>query len=161
MTFEIRQAVVDDAAVVHRLICDLAAVQGFEGAVQATIEDIRRDGFGAGALFHSMLVEKDGEAFGLALYFYIYSTWEGRPTLYVEDLVVSDLARGLGVGTALMRELARIAKAKGCSKLELSVSDKNTARAFYEGLGMKRKGDWLPYSISGVGLDGLANEAKV
>lgn len=159
MTLEIRAAVVEDAPTVHRLICDLAVAQGFEGVVLATIADIRRDGFGDNALFHALLAENDGQAFGLALYFRIYSTWQGRPALYVEDLFVDDSARGMGVGTALMRTLARIAKEKGCSKLELSVSSENTARAFYEGLGMSRKGDWLPYTVGGEALDRLGDGA--
>ena len=71
MTFRIRPALAEDAPVVHRLIRDLAAAQGHAGEMRATIEDIRRDGFGAGALFHSLLAEGGGEAIGLALYFYI------------------------------------------------------------------------------------------
>lgn len=156
MTFRIRPALAEDAPVVHRLIRDLAAAQGHAGEMRATIEDIRRDGFGAGALFHSLLAEGGGEAIGLALYFYIYSTWQGRPALYVEDLIVADKARGQGLGTVLMQELAKIAKARGCSKLELSVSATNTAKVFYEGLGLGRKGDWVPYTISGSALDRLA-----
>lgn len=160
MSFEIRATVARDAPVLHRLISDLAAVQGHASEMRATVEDIRRDGFGLGALFHSLLAEKSGEAIGLALYFYIYSTWQGRPALYVEDLIVADSARGQGVGTALMRGLAGIARTRGCSKLELSVSARNTARTFYEGLGMSRKGDWLPYTISGPALDTLGDAAE-
>jgi GNAT superfamily N-acetyltransferase len=156
MTFRIRPAVPEDAPTVHRLISDLASAQGQAGEMRATIADIRRDGFGPDARFHSLLVESGGEAIGLALYFYIYSTWRGRPALYVEDLIVADKARGRGIGTALMRDLARITKARGCSKLELSVSATNTARIFYERLGLGRKGDWLPYTISGAALDRLA-----
>jgi GNAT superfamily N-acetyltransferase len=160
MSVKIRAAVAEDAPTVHQLVCDLAAAQGFPDEMRATIEDIRRDGFGVDALFHSLLAENNGEAIGLALYFYIYSTWEGRPALYVEDLIVAESARGTGVGTELMRELARVARARGCSKLELSVSVKNTARAFYEGLGMSRKGDWLPYTINGQAMDDLAAGAE-
>lgn len=158
MTVIIRQATIEDAPVVHELIRDLAAAQGFPEEVQSTVDDIARDGFGPDALFHSLLAEHEGAAMGLALYFYIYSTWQGRPALYVEDLIVGDQARGRGVGTLLMGELARVSRARGCSKLELSVSARNTARAFYEGLGMTRKGDWIPYTISGPALDQLAEK---
>jgi GNAT superfamily N-acetyltransferase len=156
MALDIRAASVEDAATVHGLIRDLAAAQGHGEAMRATVEDIRRDGFGPGALFHSLLAQREGKPMGLALYFYIYSTWQGRPALYVEDLIVDASARGLGVGTELMRALAKIAMARGCSKLELSVSEENTARVFYEGLGMCRKSDWLPYTIDGAALKGLA-----
>jgi diamine N-acetyltransferase len=160
MILDIRAATVSDAPTVHRLVKDLAASQGQAGEMRATIEDIGRDGFGPDALFHSILAESDGEAIGLALYFYIYSTWRGGSVLYVEDLIVADNARGQGVGTALMRDLARIAKARHCSNLELSVGSENTARVFYEGLGLRRKGDWLPYTIYGNGLDRLAGGAE-
>lgn len=156
MTVRIRPTVVADAATIHRCISELAAVQGIADQVLSTVEDVVRDGFGSGARFRSILAERDGEAVGLASYFFTYSTWQGRPTLYVEDLIVNDTSRGLGVGTALMRELARLALEHACSRLELSVSAKNTARAFYEGLGMSRKADWLPYSIAGAALDSLA-----
>jgi GNAT superfamily N-acetyltransferase len=156
MALEIRSATLEDAATVHGLVQDLAAVQGHAEEMRATIEDIRRDGFGPGALFHSLLAERDGKPMGLALYFYIYSTWQGRPALYVEDLFVHAAARGSGAGTELMRALAKIAMGRGCSKLELSVSEDNTARVFYEGLGMCRKSDWLPYTVGGEALEGLA-----
>jgi GNAT superfamily N-acetyltransferase len=160
LDFKIRATGIDDARVVHGLVLDLAVAQGHAGEVRATVADIERDGFGPDARFHSIVAESNGEAVGLALYFYVYSTWEGRPALYVEDLIVGDAARGRGVGTALMRELARIAGANACSKLELSVGANNTARAFYEGLGMSRKGDWLPYTVSGRVLEELAGASR-
>jgi GNAT superfamily N-acetyltransferase len=156
MAITTRHATVEDASTVHGLIRDLAAAQDSASEMRSTVADIARDGFGPGALFHSLLAEEEGEAVGLALYFYIYSTWQGRPALYVEDLIVTDRARGRGIGTLLMRKLAGISSERGCSKLELSVSARNTARAFYEGLGMNQKGDWIPYTISGPALDRLA-----
>ena len=156
MTVIIRHATVEDAPTVHALIRDLAAAQNSAAEMRSTVADIIRDGFGPGALFHSLLAEEAGTAIGLALYFHIYSTWQGRPALYVEDLIVADQARGRGIGTWLMRRLAEISRERGCSKLELSVSARNTARAFYEGLGMTQKGDWIPYTISGPALDRLA-----
>ena len=157
MAIILRHASVNDAPIVHGLIRDLAAAQGFPDEVRSSVDDIVRDGFGPRALFHSLLAEEEGVAIGLALYFYIYSTWEGRPALYVEDLIVTDQARGKGVGTLLMEKLAGISGETGCSKLELSVSARNTARAFYEGLGMSQKGDWIPYTISGPALKRLAD----
>lgn len=159
MAVTIRHASVEDAPTIHGLIRELAAVQGFPDQVRSTVADIVRDGFGPGALFHSILAEDRGRAIGLALYFFVYSTWEGRPALYVEDLIVTGRARGMGVGTLLMRDLAGVATERGCSKLELSVTARNTARAFYEGIGMTRKGDWIPYTIRGSALDRLADGA--
>jgi GNAT superfamily N-acetyltransferase len=102
MNLKIRQAILEDAAVVHRLIQDLAAAQGQATSMICSIDDIRRDGFGPVALFHAILAEVNGQPQGLALYFFIYSTWQGRPALYVEDLIVTDSARGAGIGRALM-----------------------------------------------------------
>jgi GNAT superfamily N-acetyltransferase len=156
MNLKIRQAILEDAAVVHRLIQDLAAAQGQAASMISSIDDIRRDGFGPAALFHAVLAEVNGHPQGLALYFFIYSTWQGQPALYVEDLIVTDSARGAGIGRALMQELARVAEMRHCSKLELSVSTNNNARIFYEHLGLSRKGDWVPYTISGGALAALA-----
>ncbi len=157
MTLTIRPATLEDAPTVHGFIVDLAVVQGARDQVLSTVEDIARDGFGPGAMFHSILAENQGEAIGFASFYLTYSTWQGRSALYVEDIIVNDAARGLGVGTAMLRELARITLERGCSKMELSVRAENTARAFYERLGMTRKGDWLPYTIAGPALDRLAS----
>src|SRR5262249_9223124 len=113
-------------------------------------------GFGARPHFEAVLAERDGEALGFALYFHNFSTFMGRPGLYIEDLFVSEAARGSGLGRQLLAHLARIAVSRGCPRLELSVLHWNPARAFYERMGLAQNADWLPYRVSGEALQRLA-----
>jgi ribosomal protein S18 acetylase RimI-like enzyme len=93
---------------------------------------------------------------GLAIHRPSYSTFDGRPGLYVEDLIVSESARGLGIGRLLMARLAAIAQQRGCSRMSLAVLHWNPARAFYGRLGFTQVEDWLPYQLSGDALARLA-----
>ena len=93
------------------------------------------------------------------MYYFTYSTWVGRPNLYVEDLYVDPDQQGGGVGKRLMAAFARAALDAGCGRLELSVKTDNRARVFYERLGLTRKGTWLPYAVEGEGLQSLGRSA--
>lgn len=147
----------DDAETVRRLVRALAEVQEAADYVTGTVEDLRRDGSGEKPYFHAMIAERsDGTAVGLALYYYVYSTWAGRPKLYVEDLYVDGDLRGTGLGRRLMAALAREALKRGCVKLDLSVKTDNKARDFYSRLGLTRSGTWLPYTVGGSDLETLA-----
>lgn len=162
MTIALRPAVAGDVAILQDLIRRLAEVQDAGDYVTSTPEDLLRDGFGAVPRFHALLAEAvDRESarrtpVGLALYYFTYSTWAGRPNLYVEDLYVDPDRQGAGVGRRLMAALARAAVDAGCGRLELAVKTDNRARAFYERLGLARKGTWLPYAVSGDALRKLA-----
>lgn len=153
----LRRATRTDAVEVHRLLAELAAVQGAAEEVISTPEDIARDGLHPGAALQAVLAHAaDGRAVGLALYFFTYSTWKGRRILYVEDLFVDAALRGDGLGRKLLAETARIAREEGALRVELSVKCDNPARRFYEKLGFVRKGEWLPYMLSNTALDTLA-----
>jgi len=155
----IRPADIADAATLMRLIRELAAFENMAHLVEATEEDIRREGFGAQPHFEAVLAEQNGQAVGFALFFHNFSTFMGRPGLYVEDLYISESARGSGLGRKLMAYLARLALARGCPRLELSVLHWNPARAFYEKIGLVQNRDWLPYRVSGEALSDLARQA--
>ncbi|NBC33020.1 MAG: GNAT family N-acetyltransferase, partial [Alphaproteobacteria bacterium] len=86
-------------------------------------------------------------------------TWEGRPSLYVEDLYVAEAARGLGAGRKLLAALAALALARDCRRLDLSVLHWNPARDFYDALGFEQLSEWRPYRLAGAALAGLAAEA--
>lgn len=147
----------DDAETVRRLVRALAEVQEAADYVTGTVDDLRRDGSGDNPYFRAMLAERaDGTPVGLALYYFVYSTWAGRPKLYVEDLYVDGDLRGTGLGRRLMAALAREAIARGCIKLDLSVKTDNNARDFYARLGLSRSGSWLPYTVGGADLETLA-----
>jgi GNAT superfamily N-acetyltransferase len=155
-TITIRRAGASDAATIARLIRELAAYEDMLDQVRITEADVRRDGFGERPCFECLLAEVDGEPKGLAIHRPSYSTFDGRPGLYVEDLFVVESARRLGIGRLLMARLAAIAKGRGCSRLSLAVLHWNPARAFYHRLGFSRVEDWLPYQISGDALARLA-----
>jgi GNAT superfamily N-acetyltransferase len=154
----IRAAHRDDVPTIHRLLRALAAYENLLHHAKATEADLRRDGFGARPYFEVLLVELDGDAVGLALFYPVYSTFEGRPGLYLEDLYVTERARGLGVGRRLMARLAALALERGCSRLALGVLHWNSARDFYHHLGFAHTADWLPYRLDGEALTSLAAE---
>jgi GNAT superfamily N-acetyltransferase len=152
----IRAAGASDAATIVRLIRALAAYENMLDQAHITEADVLRDGFGAQPCFECLLAEVGGDAVGLAIHRPSYSTFDGRPGLYVEDLFVSDSARGLGIGRLLMARLAAIAQERGCSRMSLAVLHWNPARAFYGRLGFTQVEDWLPYQLSGDALARLA-----
>lgn len=140
------------------LIHELAVYERQPEAVLATEADLLRDGFGAEKRFHCLVAELDGVAAGFALYFYSYSTWEGRAGIYLEDLFVRPEFRGLGIGKALLAHLAGIAVAAGCARLEWSVLDWNQpAIDFYHRIGAKMKNEWRGMRVSGEALAALAD----
>ena len=155
----VRPATPADVETILGFIKGLAAFEKEPDAVRATLDDLRRDGFGKQPKFEVLIAELDGEPVGFALFFPTYSTWEGRPGIYLEDLFVTEHARGQGLGRKLMAALAAIAVARGCRRLELSVLHWNPTREFYHHLGMAHMQEWLPYRLAGEALQALAAEA--
>jgi GNAT superfamily N-acetyltransferase len=152
----LRAATRDDVATVRGLLRELAEFENLLERAQATEADLLRDGFGERPYFEVLLAELDGDAVGLALFYPVYSTFEGRPGLYVEDLYVTERARGQGIGRQLMARLAALALERGYSRLALAVLDWNPARDFYHRLGFTHTADWLPYRLDGEALQRLA-----
>jgi GNAT superfamily N-acetyltransferase len=159
----LREAVAADVPAILRLIHGLAEYERAPDAVTATAEDLLRDGFGDRPLFHVVLAEWNGEAVGFAFYFFNYSTWQGRPGLYLEDLFVVPEFRGWGIGKALLVRLARIAAEKGCGRYQWQVLDWNEPSIkFYEAMGGRVLREWLTVRVEGEDLERLARvEVKV
>jgi len=155
----VRPATPADVETILGFIKGLAAFEREPDAVKATLDDLLRDGFGEQPKFEVLIAELDGEPVGFALFFPTYSTWEGRPGIYLEDLFVAEHARGQGLGRKLMAALAAITVARGCRRLELSVLHWNPTREFYHHLGMGHMQEWLPYRLAGEALQALAAEA--
>ena len=127
---------------VLELIRELAVFEKEPDAVVVTVRDLERDGFGQDPLFYTFVAETDGKIVGMALYYYRYSTWKGR-TIHLEDLIVTERARGTGVGLALYTEVIRQGVADGVRRIEWNVLDWNTpAIAFYEKSGARVLADW-------------------
>ena len=155
---EIRDASVDDPALILRFVKELAAYERAPESVTATEEDIRHSLFGEDAIVHAVICQIDARPVGFAVYFFNYSTWLGRRGLYLEDLYVSPAHRRAGAGKALLKHLARVARSRECGRLEWSVLDWNTpAIRFYESIGAKPLHEWVGYRLAGEALDRFAS----
>jgi GNAT superfamily N-acetyltransferase len=159
MNLSIRPASTDDAEAIHRFICELANYEREPDAVKNTPENLRRQLADTHAPFECFIAEIGDTPVGFALYFFTYSTWEGVQSLYLEDLYVSPVARKAGVGTALMKRLARTARERGCARMEWSVLDWNQlAIGLYEALGARAQNEWVGYRVEGSALETLAED---
>ena len=154
----IRFATAADAGLLLRFIRELAAYERASDAVVATEEDLCRYGFGPERHFEAILAFLDEEPAGAALFHSRFSTWLGRPGLYLEDLYVTEAARGFGIGRQLMARLAAIAIERGWGRIDFHVLDWNPARRFYERLGLGHVEDWLRYGGDEAALRRLALE---
>jgi GNAT superfamily N-acetyltransferase len=155
----IRLATVDDVALLRDLICGLAEYEHARDKVVATAEDLARDGFGADPKFRALIAEWDGEAAGYALFFEHYSTWIGRPGIYLEDIFVWEKFRGKAIGKALLVELARIARRENYYGVRWEVLDWNRpAIDFYERLGAVFQDEWRSMVLRDEALRRVAGE---
>lgn len=153
----LRPASPADVPLILQLIRELAEYERDPGAVTATEADLLRDGFGEAPRFHVIIAEWGGVPAGFAFYFYAYSTWRGRPTLYLEDLFVRPELRKKKIGLSLMRELAKRAVAENCARFVWQVLDWNEPSIrFYESLGAKILRDWLTVRLDGSALERFA-----
>ena len=146
-----------DVPLLVDLIHELAEYERLRHAVRIRPEDLARDLFGVRPYAEAVVARFDGEPVGFALWFHNYSTFEGRPGLYLEDLFVRPVFRGRGCGEALLRHLARRAVESGCGRFEWAVLDWNEpAIQFYRKLGAVAMDDWTVQRVSGVALRALA-----
>jgi GNAT superfamily N-acetyltransferase len=158
LSLSIRKAVPADAATIHAFIVELAVYEKAEHEVKASIAEIESSIFSADSPTKALICEMNGEAIGFAVYFYNYSTWQGKKGLYLEDLYVSLKHRGLGAGKFLLRHLAQIAVEEGCGRFEWSVLDWNQpAIDFYDSVGAKAQAEWVKYRLAGDDLLNFAN----
>ncbi len=160
MSALLRTARREDAAELLRLIRSLARYEKAEDQVETDEAQLASTLFDAGATAHAIVAEQDGRLVGMAIYFFNYSTWQGRNGLYLEDLFVEPACRGAGLGKALLAQLAAIAVEQNCGRFEWSVLDWNTpAIEFYESLGARPQSEWVRYRLEGEALNALAGTA--
>ena len=158
-SLSIREAVPSDVPEILALIRDLAVFEKEPDAAIATEEDLLRDGFGPEPYFRCIMAEWDGAIAGFALYFFQYSTWEGRPALYLEDLFVREAFRKRGIGVALFQRLAQIALERRCTRFQWECLDWNQpALDFYESTGATVLREWLNLRVTGDALRRLAEK---
>jgi GNAT superfamily N-acetyltransferase len=145
----LRPATRADAPTILRLIRGIAEYERLAHEVKATEPLLREHGFGSRRVFHAILAERDGQAVGFALFFFTFSTFTGRPTLYLEDLFVIPAERRGGIGSRLLTRLAQIAVERHCGRMEWSVLDWNTpARDLYFKLGAKAMEEWTVFRMT-------------
>jgi GNAT superfamily N-acetyltransferase len=156
----LRRATEADVPTVLELIRGIAEYERLGHEVEATEALLRTHGFGPRPIFEAILAEADGRALGFALYFFTFSTFKARPTLYLEDLFVRPEQRGRGIGRRLLVQLARIAVERDCGRMEWSVLDWNTpARDFYFKLGAVAMDEWTVFRMTPAAFGALAREA--
>jgi GNAT superfamily N-acetyltransferase len=156
----IESATESDIPTILRLVRALADYERMPGAVTATEQDLRERLFGQRPAAEAVLAYAAGEPIGVAVYFQTFSTFVGRPGIYLEDIFVQESWRGRGAGQALMQHVARVATERGCARFEWAVLNWNEpAIGFYTSLGAKPHHEWTVYRLSGVSLAQLAAEA--
>jgi GNAT superfamily N-acetyltransferase len=157
MTLSIRSAVRGDLPFIAALIRELAEYEELAHEVRFDEAMLERHLFGERPMAEVIVGEFDGIAQGFALFFHNFSTFEGRPGIYLEDLFVRPQARGGGLGKALLVHLAALAVERGCARLEWSVLDWNApALGFYRKLGARLLDEWTVMRVDGAALTGLA-----
>ncbi len=159
MTVSIRPAEAADVPVIADLIRALARFERLEHEVVMTEELLERALFGHRPYAEVVLAEDGGRPVGFALFFHNFSTFLGRPGIYLEDLFVVAEHRARGIGRDLLVHLARLAVERGCGRLEWAVLDWNQeAIRFYERLGARPNSDWTVYRLTGEALSSLAGD---
>ncbi len=138
----VRKGLREDMSAVLKLIQELAVFENEPDAVEVTENDLLRDGFGDVPKFHVFVAEVEGKIKGMALFYYRYSTWKG-PTIHLEDLIVNEKFRGVGIGSCLYNEVMRFAFAKKVKRVDWDVLDwNNAAIAFYNKSGATVLKEW-------------------
>jgi GNAT superfamily N-acetyltransferase len=157
MPLAIHAARPEDVPVILRFIRELAEYEREPDAVVATEALIHTALFGENHVAYGLVARLDDTPVGFAIYFFNFSTWLGRPGLYLEDLYVAPASRGAGVGRALLSQLARIAIDKRCGRMEWAVLDWNEpAINFYRALGARAQDQWTAYRLTGTALEDVA-----
>jgi GNAT superfamily N-acetyltransferase len=161
MSMKIRPATPDDIPEILAFIRELAEYEREPQSAVATHADILRDGWGPTPRFHCLIATWEDKPAGFALYFYNYSTWRGHAGIYVEDLFVRPAFRNKGIGKALFAEVARIAVAEACPRLEWAVLNWNQlAIDFYNSIGALPQSEWTTMRLSGSALQQLAQSTR-
>jgi GNAT superfamily N-acetyltransferase len=162
MPSTVRPATPADIPLILQLIRDLADYEKGLHEVEATEQSLRQHlfgtGLGRGPTAECLIGELDGTAQGFAVFFHNFSTWKGRPGIYLEDLFVRPAARGSGLGKALLKRVAQIAVERGCPRYEWLVLDWNTpAIDFYKAQGAQPLDGWTVFRLTGPALARLAS----
>ena len=156
----IRKGEKKDMKAVLDLIQDLANFEREPDAVEVTVADLERDGFGEDPLFYTFIAEVNDKIVGIALYYYRYSTWKGK-TIHLEDLIVKEDMRGAGVGFALYSKIIEQGKIDQVRRIEWAVLDWNVpAIEFYKKSGAKVLEEWRVAQMDENGINAFLSQSK-
>ena len=157
VNLNIRKASIDDVPLILKFIKELSVYEKMSKEVVTTEDTIRETLFGDKPYAQVLIAEIEGKPVGYALFFYNFSTFVGRPGLYIEDVFVSEEYRGQGIGTALFKYCAHTAKENKCVRMEWSVLKWNPAREFYDHMGAKPMDEWVVYRLKDNALNKMAD----
>lgn len=161
-TLQIRPANTNDASLILTFIRALAVYEKLEQEVTTTEELLRRNLFGENSPAEVLIATRNGEPAAFALFFQNFSTFLGRPGIYLEDLYVHEHLRGLGIGKILLTHIAKIAHERNCGRFEWSVLDWNQpAIDFYKSLGAKPMAEWTVYRLDEEAIENLVTEKSM
>jgi GNAT superfamily N-acetyltransferase len=159
--FTVRAAAESDAPAIAELVRELAVYEKLDHLAVATAEDFRLHLFGPSRAAEAIVAEAGGQAVGFALFFTTFSTFRGRPGVYLEDIYVRPAYRGRGIGKALIASLAEKVAVRGGGRLEWAVLNWNTPSIeFYRSLGARPLDEWTTYRLDGEPLARLASLAR-
>jgi len=159
IALNIRKATTNDCKTILGLITELAEYEKLAHEVVATVEILEESLFGESPCAEALIGEVDGNAVAYAIYFFNFSTFTGRPGIYLEDIFVQPQYRGHGFGTNLLSQLAKIALEKRCTRIEWSVLDWNEPSIkFYRSIGAVPMDEWTVQRLSGEDITSLADK---
>lgn len=156
MEIKYRKAVSDDCELILKFIRELAEFEKLAHEVSATSDLLRENLFGPNPRAEVVFATRDNLEIGFALFFNNFSTFLGKPGIYLEDLYVKQDQRGKGVGKGLLQYLALLALERGCGRLEWWVLKWNPARSFYKSIGAESMDEWVVYRLTGDRLKSMA-----
>jgi len=158
---KIRPATPADATTIADLVRELAEYEKLAHEAKARPADFQRELEAPNPVIHVLIAEWDGKPAGFALYFFNFSTFVGRPGLYLEDLFVRPEQRSHGIGRELLRALSRIAAQRDCGRMEWAVLDWNEpALRFYQSLDARQMKEWIVHRLTPVEIARLAAEGR-
>ena len=156
MEVTFRKATETDVPLILHFICELAEYEKMADEVSTTEEMLRNSLFGVKSYAEVIFALSQGIEAGFVLFFHNYSTFLGKPGIYIEDLFVKQEYRGKGIGKKFLAHIASLAKERDCGRVEWWVLNWNPARKFYEAVGAKSMDEWTVYRLAGEELTNMA-----